>query len=55
MLVRLAVVAVAAFALIPALGDSAAPMLATMVGTLMALLLVEGVVAMREHSREGER
>ena len=33
----------------------AAPMLATMVGTLVALLLVEGVVAMREHSREDER
>jgi hypothetical protein len=33
----------------------AAPMLATMVGILVALLLVEGGVAMREHSREDER
>jgi hypothetical protein len=55
MLVRFAVVAVAAFALMPAPGDLAAPMLATMVGTLVALLLVEGAVAMRAHSREGER
>lgn len=54
-LVRLAVVAIAAFAVIPALGDAAAPMLVTMVGILVALLLVEGVVAMREHSREDER
>jgi heme A synthase len=51
-LVRLAVVAIAAFAVIPALGDEAAPMLVTMVGILVALLLVEGLVAMREHSRE---
>ncbi len=54
-LVRLAVVAIAAFAVIPALGDAAAPMLVTMVGILGALLLVEGVVAMLEHSREDER
>jgi hypothetical protein len=54
-LVRLAVVAIAAFAVIPALGDAAAPMLVTMVGILVALLLVEGVVAMREHSREEQR
>ena len=54
-LVRLAVVAIAAFAVIPALGDRAAPMLVTMVGILVALLLVEGVVAMREHSREEQR
>jgi hypothetical protein len=54
-LVRLAVVAVAALTVIPALGDAAAPMLVTMVGALVALLLVEGVVAMQEHSREGER
>ena len=54
-LVRLAVVAIAAFAVIPALGDRAAPMLVTMVGILVALLLVEGVVAMREHSREDQR
>jgi len=54
-LVRLSVVAIAAFATIPALGDEAAPMLVTMVGILVALLLVEGVVAMRVHSREDER
>jgi hypothetical protein len=54
-LVRLSVVAIAAFATIPALGDAAAPMLVTMVGILVALLLVEGVVAMRVHSREDER
>jgi hypothetical protein len=51
-LFRLAVVAVASFAVIPAAGEAAAPMLVTMVGILVALLLVEGVVAMREHSRE---
>jgi hypothetical protein len=55
MLVRFAVVAVAAIALMPGPYALAAPMLATMVGILVALLLVEGVVAMREHSREDER
>jgi hypothetical protein len=55
LLVRLSVVAIAAFATIPAMGDAAAPMLVTMVAVLVALLLVEGVVAMREHSREDER
>ena len=55
MLVRFAVVAVAAFALMPAPDRLAAPMLATMVAILVALLLVEGVVAMRVHSREDER
>ncbi len=55
MLVRFSVVAVAAFVLMPAPDRLAAPMLATMVGILVALLLVEGVVAMREHSREDER
>ena len=55
MLVRFSVVAVAAFALMPASEGLAAPMLATMVSILVALLLVEGVVAMREHSREDER
>jgi hypothetical protein len=54
-LVRFAVVAVAALALMRAGPDVATPMLVTMVGTLVALLLVEGVVAMRVHSREGER
>ena len=55
MLVRFGVVAVAAFALMPGPQWLAAPMLTTMVGTLVALLLVEGAVAMREHSREDER
>jgi hypothetical protein len=55
MLVRFAVVAVAAFALTAAPDRLAAPMLTTMVGTLVALLVVEGVVAMREHSRKDER
>ncbi len=55
MLVRLTVVAIAAMVLIPALGPAATPMLGTMVGALLALLLVEGAAAMREHSREQER
>jgi hypothetical protein len=55
MLARFGVVAVAAFALMPAPDVLATPMLTTMVGTLVALLLVEGIVAMREHSREDER
>jgi hypothetical protein len=55
MLVRFGVVAVAAVALMSAPERLATPMLVTMVGTLVALLLVEGVVAMREHSREDER
>lgn len=54
-LVRFAVVAVAAFALMRVGPGVATPMLVTMVGTLVALLLVEGVVAMRVHAREGER
>ena len=55
MLLRFGVLAVAAFALTAVPGPLAAPMLTTMVGTLIALLFVEGVVAMREHSREDER
>ncbi|MBA3318288.1 MAG: hypothetical protein H0T50_09410 [Gemmatimonadales bacterium] len=55
MLVRVTVVGVAAFALMPLSAGLAAPMLATMVGILLALLLVEGVVAMREHSPEDGR
>jgi hypothetical protein len=55
MLVRFGVVAVAAFALMPGPERLAEPMLLTMVGTLVALLLAEGTVAMREHSREDER
>ena len=55
MLLRFGVLAVAAYALSAVPGQLAAPMLTTMVGTLIALLLVEGAVAMREHSREDER
>jgi hypothetical protein len=55
MLVRFTVVGVAGLTVAPALGRSAGPMLGTMVGVLMALLLVEGVTAVREHSREDER
>jgi len=54
MLVRLAAVGVAAMILIPALGSEAQPMLVSMVGVLGALLLIEGIVAMREHSGEDE-
>jgi hypothetical protein len=55
MLVRFGVLAVAAFATMAAPDDVAAPMLVTMVGVLVGLLLVEGVVAMEESSREGGR
>jgi hypothetical protein len=54
MLVRLATVGIAALILIPALGPEAQPMLVSMVGVLGALLLIEGIVAMREHSGEDE-
>jgi hypothetical protein len=52
MLARLGVVVVAAFATMAAPDDVAAAMLVTMVGVLVGLLLVEGVVAMGEYSRE---
>jgi hypothetical protein len=52
MLVRLTVLAVAGLVVIPALGVRAGPMLGSMVGVLVALLLVEGITALREHSRE---
>jgi hypothetical protein len=55
MLVRFTVVGVAGFAVLPVLGRRAGPMLGSMVGVLVALLLVEGVTALREHSREDER
>ena len=55
MLVRFTAVALAGLTVAPALGQSAGPMLGTMVGVLVALLLVEGVTAVREHSREDER
>ena len=55
MLVRLTVVMVAGLVILPVLGRRAGPMLGAMVGVLVALLLVEGVTALREHSREDER
>lgn len=55
MLVRFTVVILAGLTVAPALGGSAAPMLGTMVAVLVALLLVEGVTAVREHSRDDER
>jgi heme A synthase len=54
-LVRLAAVGVAALIISPALGRGAGAMLGSMVGVLVALLLVEGMTALRESSREGER
>jgi len=54
MLVRLAAVGVAAMILIPALGHEAQPMLVSMIGVLGALLVIEGIVAMREHGGEDE-
>lgn len=55
MLVRFTVVLLAGLIVQPAIGRSAGPMLGAMVGVLVALLLVEGVTAVREHSRENER
>jgi hypothetical protein len=55
MLVRLAVVLIAGLVVLPVLGWRAGSMLGAMVGVLVALLLVEGVTALREHSRENER
>jgi hypothetical protein len=55
MLVRFTTVLIAGLVLVPAIGGSAGPMLGSMVGILVALLLVEGVTAMREHSREDQR
>ena len=55
MLVRLTVVAVVGFAVLPVLGRRAGSMLGSMVGVLVALLLVEGVTALREHKREDQR
>ena len=54
MLVRLGAVGVAALILVPVLGPAAPPMLVAMVGVLGALLVIEGIVAMREHSGEGD-
>jgi hypothetical protein len=55
MLVRFTVVLLAGLTIPPAIGRSAGPMLGTMVAVLVALLFVEGVTAVREHSREDER
>ena len=55
MLVRFTVVLLTGFVVQPALGRRTGPMLGNMVGVLVALLLVEGVTALREHSREDER
>lgn len=55
MVVRLTVVLIAGLTVPPAIGRSAGPMLGAMVGVLVALLLVEGVTAVRDQSREDER
>ncbi len=55
MLVRLTVVGIAGLVVIPALRARAGPMLGSMVGVLVALLLIEGATALREHSREDDR
>ena len=55
MLMRLTTVGVAALIVLPVLGPRSWPMLGTMVGVLVALLLVEGATALREHSWEDER
>jgi heme A synthase len=55
MLVRFASVVVAGFVVLPVLGRRAGAMLGSMVGVLVALLMVEGITAVREHSREDER
>ncbi len=54
-LVRFTTVGIAGLVIVPVLGGSAGPMLGSMVGILVMLLLVEGVTAVREHSREDER
>jgi ABC-type transporter Mla maintaining outer membrane lipid asymmetry permease subunit MlaE len=55
MLVRLAAVGVAGLVVAPEVPGTAGPMLGSMVGVLVALLLLEGYTAARENSREGER
>jgi heme A synthase len=54
MLVRLTTVLLAGFVVHPALGRRTGAMLGAMVGVLAALLVVEGVTALREHSREDD-
>lgn len=55
LLVRFAAVLVTGLVTLPVLGRRAGTMLGSMVAVLVALLLVEGVTALREHSREDER
>lgn len=55
MLVRFTVVGIAGLAVLPSLGDRAGPMLGSMVAVLVALLFVEGLTALRVHSREEHR
>jgi heme A synthase len=51
MVIRLAVVAIAGLVLAPEYGWNTAALLAALVATLLILLLVEAVTAVREHSR----
>jgi heme A synthase len=55
MLFRFTVLALAGLAVLPVLGVQPGPTLLAMVGILVALLLVEGAAAVRQHSREDER
>jgi hypothetical protein len=55
MLTRLSLVAVVSAVALSALGARAAVVLVALVGVLVALLAVEGVTALREHSRENEQ
>lgn len=55
MLTRLTLIAVAGAAVLPVLGARAGVMLGAMIGVLVALLMVEGLTALGEHSREDER
>jgi hypothetical protein len=50
MVIRLAIVAITALILVPAFGWRMVPVLGGLVATLLALLLVEVVTALREHS-----
>ena len=52
MLVRLTVVGVAALILAPALGLELGPLLGSLVAAMAALLIVEALTAMREHTWE---
>lgn len=52
MLLRFTVVAIAGLVAVSSLGRRAGPMLGSMVGVLVALLVVEGITALRQHSRE---